>query len=201
MAETYVHQDVARTAVLVKRFDRTGSQRHMVLSGASLLKTEYPAKNGFENNNANWSYPTLARTLREIGVPDVDLVELFGRMIFNALIGNDDDHPRNHAVVWRQSENKWRLSPAFDIVPNMLETPTTLSMQLSQDRWNISNETLFADWKYFGFTERVQARKYADSLISETMNASHFLEDDGLSAEDSAFIRARIQTVMLKLNS
>jgi serine/threonine-protein kinase HipA len=199
MAETYVHQDDARTAVLVKRFDRTGSQRHMVLSGASLLKAEYPAKNGFEKNNVNWSYPTLARTLREIGVPDVDLVELFGRMIFNALIGNDDDHPRNHAVVWSQSQKKWRLSPAFDVVPNMLETPITLSMQLSQDRWDISREALFADWKYFGFIERTQAQEYANNLMAETMSASQFLEDDGLSTEDSELIRARIQAVMLKL--
>jgi serine/threonine-protein kinase HipA len=104
MADTALHQDHARIAVLVKRFDRTDDQRHMVLSGASILKTEYPARLSINQNNANWSYPLLAQSLRLIGVPDVDLMELFGRMLFNALIGNDDDHPRNHAILWSQSE-------------------------------------------------------------------------------------------------
>ena len=36
-------------------------------------------------------------------------------MVFNALISNTDDHPRNHAVIAPGSE--WRLSPAYDLVP------------------------------------------------------------------------------------
>lgn len=32
MAECKIYKDNARTAVLVKRFDRVGAQRHMVLS-------------------------------------------------------------------------------------------------------------------------------------------------------------------------
>lgn len=52
--------------------------------------------------------------MRRIGVPISDLNELFGRMLFNALCGNDDDHPRNYAVIWMEAERKWRLSPAFD---------------------------------------------------------------------------------------
>jgi len=199
MADTYVHQDDARTAVLVKRFDRFGSQRHMVLSGASLLQTEYPANTGRNNDNSRWSYPLLAQSLRVIGVPDVDLVELFGRMIFNALVGNDDDHPRNHAVVWNQSEKKWRLSPAFDVVPNMLETPTNLSMQLSQGRWDISYEALFGDWKYFGFSSMKQSHDYANKLMVDTISASQSLEEDGLSSDDAYLIRLRIETVSLKL--
>ncbi len=30
------------------------------------------------------------------------------RMAFNALAGNEDDHARNHAVIWEQGG--WRLS-------------------------------------------------------------------------------------------
>lgn len=201
MAETYVHQDDARTAVLVKRFDRVGSQRHMVLSGASLLQTKYPANTGRNNDNSRWSYPLLGQSLRAIGVPDVDLVELFGRMIFNALVGNDDDHPRNHAVVWNQTEKKWRLSPAFDVVPNMLETPTSLSMQLSQGRWDILNEALFGDWKYFGFSSMEQSQDFANKLMVDTIRASHSLEEDGLSSDDAYLIRLRIKTVSLKLKA
>lgn len=200
MAETALHQDHARTAVLVKRFDRADDQRHMVLSGASILKTEYPAKLSVNQNNANWSYPLLAQSLRLIGVPDVDLMELFGRMLFNALIGNDDDHPRNHAIVWSQSEKKWRLSPAFDVVPNMEETPRNLSMQLSQGRWDISYDALFYDWKYFGFANKAATHHYAKHLIAAIIDSSNLLERDGLLSEDTELIRSRIQSVAHQLN-
>jgi serine/threonine-protein kinase HipA len=120
-------------------------------------------------------------------------------MLFNALIGNDDDHPRNHAVVWNQSEKKWRLSPAFDVVPNMTETPKTLSMQLSQGRWDISNAALFADWKYFGFLSLAQAYQYANELIVKTKTGSLFLEETGLFSDDAELIRLRIQDIAQKI--
>jgi serine/threonine-protein kinase HipA len=172
----------------------------MVLSGASILKTEYPARLSVNQNNANWSYPLLAQSLRLIGVPDVDLIELFGRLLFNALIGNDDDHPRNHAIVWNQNEKKWRLSPAFDVVPNMEDTPKNLSMQLSQGRWDISHDALFGDWKYFGFTNKLAAHHYAQQLAAAIVDSSNLLEKDGLLTEDAELIRSRIQFVAHQLD-
>jgi serine/threonine-protein kinase HipA len=38
-------------------------------------------------------------------------------MCFNALITNNDDHPRNHAMI--AMDEDWRLSPAYDLVPAM----------------------------------------------------------------------------------
>lgn len=201
MAECKLHQDQARSAVLVKRFDREGSQRHMVLSGASLLETEYPTgKYDGGQNQSRWSYPLLAQALRRIGVPQKDLNELFGRMIFNALSGNDDDHPRNHAVIWRQQENRWRLSPAFDVVPNMSESPKQLAMQLSMNRWDIHKNTLLADWRYFGFDSLIHAESYKDKVIKNVVQASEYLEHDGLVKEDADFLRTRMQSVLKVLN-
>jgi serine/threonine-protein kinase HipA len=37
-------------------------------------------------------------------------------MVFNALISNTDDHPRNHAVVAMDAD--WKLSPAYDLAPS-----------------------------------------------------------------------------------
>lgn len=45
-----------------------------------------------------------------------DLEQLFRRVLFNILIGNRDDHLRNHGFL--REGNGWRLSPAFDINPN-----------------------------------------------------------------------------------
>jgi serine/threonine-protein kinase HipA len=104
-----------RDALLIKRFDRTktekGYQRARMLSALTLLRAE-------ENPQIreNWSYVLLAEELRRISAqPKEDAPELFRRMCFNALISNTDDHPRNHAVI--AMDRDWRLSPAYDLTP------------------------------------------------------------------------------------
>jgi len=37
-------------------------------------------------------------------------------VVFNVLIGNLDDHLRNHGFLYDQ-QGKWRLSPAYDLNP------------------------------------------------------------------------------------
>jgi serine/threonine-protein kinase HipA len=162
-AETVYHPIGAGLgAVRVLRFDRHHDRRRMALSGATLLQTEYPG----QTLAAQWSYPRLAEELRRIGAPAEDRIELFGRMLFNAICGNDDDHPRNHAAVFSPEENRWRLSPAFDVVPNPDEdAPTALSMQLSLGRTDISREATLGEIVRFGFGSREEATKYLDNLL------------------------------------
>jgi len=62
--------------------------------------------------------------------PDADRLELFKRMVFNAMVTNNDDHPRNHAML--RTAAGWRLSPAYDIVPVPL---------ISQERRDLALET------------------------------------------------------------
>jgi serine/threonine-protein kinase HipA len=106
-----------RDALLIKRFDRkrtnTGYRRARMLSALTLLRAE-----DTHQDRAKWSYLLLAEELRRISSqPKADAHELFRRMCFNALITNNDDHPRNHAVI--AMENEWKLSPAYDLVPAM----------------------------------------------------------------------------------
>ena len=106
-----------RDALLVKRFDRQGTEhgyrRARMLSALTLLRAE-----DTHQDRSKWSYVLLAEELRRISVnPKADAAELFKRMCFNALITNNDDHPRNHAVL--ALENDWRLSPAYDLIPAM----------------------------------------------------------------------------------
>lgn len=63
---------------------------------------------------AQKSYADVAAAVRLIGSDAGE--EMFRRMVFNALIGNSDDHLRNHAVI-RSTKGTWNLSPAFDMVP------------------------------------------------------------------------------------
>lgn len=150
-----------RSVVRVLRFDRRDTQRHMCLSAASLLQAEYPDL----HQTDRWSYPRLAEELKLVGAPSEDRIELFGRMVFNAVCGNDDDHVRNHAIVYHHAERRWRLAPAFDVVPNAVETPTGLHMQLSLGRFDISRQALLADAHRFGFTSTQEAAAWLDALL------------------------------------
>ena len=112
--ETVANKDV----LLVQRFDRTltaeGYLRHRMISGLTALGAE-----DSHGDRAKWSYLLLADELRRRSArPVQDLEELFRRMVFNALISNTDDHPRNHALIAAASE--WELSPAYDLTPNPL---------------------------------------------------------------------------------
>jgi serine/threonine-protein kinase HipA len=104
-----------RDVLFVKRFDREhtkeGYRRARMLSALTLLRTS-----DSHQDRDNWSYLLLAEELRRICAdPKAAAQELFKRMVFNALISNNDDHPRNHAVI-APSAN-WQLSPAYDLTP------------------------------------------------------------------------------------
>lgn len=46
-----------------------------------------------------------------------DLEELFARMVFNILVSNDDDHLRNHGLLWEPEARGWALSPLYNVAP------------------------------------------------------------------------------------
>lgn len=171
-----VHHSLSNgvSVVRVLRFDRHAHRRIMALSGASLLQTEYP---GGPSEAGKWSYPRLAEVLKQIGAPVEDRQELFGRMVFNAVVGNDDDHPRNHAVIYRHDEKCWRLAPAFDVVPNPDDTPRRLAMQLSVARYDISRDSVLADAIRFGFDEREAATTYLNALLGHIESAFSTLQN------------------------
>ncbi len=106
-----------RDALMLDRFDREWSpdanayRRYGLVSGLTVIDAE----DGYLGRD-RWSYPLLADELRRWSVKsNDDRRELFLRMVFNAMVTNNDDHPRNHALL--RTNSGWRLSPAYDIVP------------------------------------------------------------------------------------
>lgn len=45
----------------------------------------------------------------------VDLENMFRRMCFNVFAHNRDDHAKNFSFLYDKSEDKWHLSPAYDL--------------------------------------------------------------------------------------
>lgn len=102
-----------RDVFLIQRFDRLieGNRLRRVPFASSLTMLE-----AHEIAAHRYSYRDLAEALRRFGSdPRRDLRELFRRMAFNILVGNDDDHLRNHAFLF--DGRGWRLSPLYDVVP------------------------------------------------------------------------------------
>ncbi len=57
---------------------------------------------------------------------EVDLDQLFRRLVFNVLAANRDDHLRNHGFL--RSLGGWRLAPAFDVNPSPGSPEHTLAI-------------------------------------------------------------------------
>jgi serine/threonine-protein kinase HipA len=119
VAETRMVSVGSQRAVLVKRFDRAEGPAYEpsahYLSALSLLN--------FPETSSQGSYSDIAQEiLKFTTMPHDGRRELFARMVFNVACGNRDDHLKNHALLY--SEGGWRLSPAFDIVPQPDMYPT-----------------------------------------------------------------------------
>ncbi|MBA2077353.1 HipA domain-containing protein [Rhodanobacter sp. PCA2] len=94
----------------VQRFDRTPNSRRMFSSAMAQLDAT-----GSEGH----SYLDLVQVIETSGTSTQiarDLEQLFRRVLFNILIGNRDDHLRNHGFL--RAGDGWQLSPAFDVNPN-----------------------------------------------------------------------------------
>ncbi|MCJ8317342.1 type II toxin-antitoxin system HipA family toxin [Idiomarina sp.] len=101
--------------LMSQRFDRHGVDiTHHFMSANSLLSDGSVSEAMLKSS---YSYGALAEHLRKYSESPDDAPELFKRMVFNVLIGNTDDHGRNHALLWDLKSGGWRLSPAYDVLP------------------------------------------------------------------------------------
>lgn len=98
-------------ALLVDRFDRApGGARHRIVSALTVL-----GLNPFPEGRYA-TYALLADEIRaHFDRPTETLRELFGRIVFNILCSNTDDHGRNHAAF--VLDGTLGLTPAYDICP------------------------------------------------------------------------------------
>lgn len=95
---------------LIRRFDRSDTDRIPYLSAASLLQAE-------PDDGAEHAYTELVDEMRRHAAdPTRDIAELWRRIVFSVLITNTDDHLQNHGFLHVGGE-LWRLAPAFDLNP------------------------------------------------------------------------------------
>ncbi len=159
-----------RDVLLVRRFDRDrvedGYRRHRMVSALTLLQSDDdPAA------RRDWSYILLSDEIRRVSAePEADLRELFGRMCFNAVVSNLDDHPRNHAVLAKGRD--WRLSPAFDLTPTPMIAleRRDLAMACGSAGRYANRENLLSQHGRFLLSEE-EATAILDHIVETVRNA------------------------------
>lgn len=95
--------------LLIKRFDLTQNKgRRHLISFQTLLKAE---------GHYTFGYIDLFAALRKLSArPAVDIESLFRQMVFNAFMGNTDDHLKNFSLL--HDNGGYYLSPAYDLLPD-----------------------------------------------------------------------------------
>jgi len=108
VAAVELTESLGKDVLLVERFDRpaAGGRRALVSALTILGLGEWGGRYA--------SYEALADKIRErFTEPRSTLRELFSRLALNVLLGNTDDHARNHAAFWDGAA--LTLTPAYDI--------------------------------------------------------------------------------------
>lgn len=118
-----------RQIILVKRFDLERTDSGVLRNGFASAHTILGMGNPMEDGRRK-SYLRFSDEVRR-WTGEGKQFEIWKRLVFNALVGNIDDHARNHALI--RDAKGWRLSPAFDIVAGNSRDPVVLAMQIHQD--------------------------------------------------------------------
>jgi serine/threonine-protein kinase HipA len=180
--------------LLVERFDRSplnggGFARWRYASAQSIFwSSPEVARYSFQG-----SYTNLARQLRVWErSPARSVRELYRRVVFNALVGNTDDHDKNHGVV-AGTDGEFVLAPAFDLtISEKLGKRNYLAMSFGAKGAEISLENLLSECEVFGYTP-AQAREIIDEQWKTI--SSRLLETivgNGSSQDKAARTVARI---------
>ena len=139
---------------LSKRFDRIGEKRIHYASAITLLgKTD--------GDSYNTSYLDIANFINQFGSNvKEDLLELWKRLVFNIIIHNTDDHLRNHGFLL--SDTGWKLSPVFDINPNL--DKNILSLNIIDNNNELSLKTAL-DTAYYYKIQYNEAKNVISNMI------------------------------------
>lgn len=172
-----------RDVLMLRRFDHQhtpdGHLRFGLASGLTMLGSDDDPM-----DRGKWSYPLLADNLRRRSEkPDRDCLELFRRIVFNAAVTNNDDHPRNHALLRRQKA--WRLSPAYDLVPAPVVSLERRDLALTVGDYSrtASIYNLLSQAGRFGLSAE-EARGHIDRLVDVVQHWRDGFFACGVSVQD-----------------
>ena len=115
--------------------------------------------------------------------PVEDLHELWRRIIFGVMIGNLDDHLRNHGFIYDR-DGMWRLSPAYDLNPVPLEEKVReLTTWISEEGPEASVHLARKAAPYFALKSN-QAEQIIEDVSQVTTSWRNVARQLGMNATD-----------------
>lgn len=173
-----------RPVALIRRFDRAGENRIPFLSAMSLL--------GLNDGDAA-TYTDIAECIRMYSsAPTADLHELWRRIVFGVMIGNLDDHLRNHGFLY-DSDDKWRLSPAYDLNPVPLEEMVReLTTWISDEGPEAELDLAYRAAPFFALKDE-EAARIAGEVAAGLQCWRDLARQFGMSAADTAVYATAIR--------
>ena len=178
-----------KDVLLIERFDREckneGWARKLMLSALTLLNLD-------EMTPYYASYEDLAELIRHrFTNPKATLQEMFGRIVFNILCGNTDDHARNHAAFW--DGKHLTLTPAYDLCPQMRQGgEASQAMMISGSDRSSRLTTCLAAAHRFMLSD-TEARAIIDAqIVSINSNWDTVCNEADLSPIDRILFRDRL---------
>lgn len=179
---------LGKDVLLIERFDRrlveTNWTRYAVVSALTMLELEE-----LEARYASYEdFSTLIR--HRFTNPKQTLEELFGRMVFNILVGNTDDHARNHAAFWDGKDLE--LTPAYDVCPQGRTGGEATQAMLITGNKRLSQLTLCLEAAPQFLLGADRARTLITTqLATIRSNWNQVCDDAGLGEVDRAFLWGR----------
>jgi serine/threonine-protein kinase HipA len=183
VARVEITRSLGKDVLLVERFDRpAGGSRRARVSAMTILELD-------EMSARYASYADLADVIRSrFTEPEQTLRELFARITFNILVGNNDDHARNHSAFWDGSHLTLTLTPAYDICPQPRSGGETAQlMAIGRDGYRMSQVAGCVDRASVYLLSEAEARFIIDHQISVIEAEWPAVCDDaGMSEADRA---------------
>lgn len=178
-----------KDVLLIERFDRecknNSWMRKLMLSALTLLELD-------EMTPHYASYEDLAELIRHrFTDPKATLQEMFGRIVFNILCGNTDDHARNHAAFW--DGKNLTLTPAYDLCPQMRQGgEASQAMLIAGNDRSSRLITCLTSAKNFMLSE-AEAREIIDAqILCINKNWDAACDEAELSLIDRALFKDRL---------
>lgn len=164
VSDSFLHRVLGKDVLIVERFDRDylsqGKTRKLMLSALSLLNLD-------EMEARYASYKDLAEIVRQhFDQPRLQLLELYKRLVFNILIGNTDDHARNHSAFW--DGHSLKLTPAYDLCPQArIGQEATQAMAIEGAEGNLSKlSNVLSVCEYFQI-QKSNAKDIIEKMITD----------------------------------
>lgn len=164
-----------------KRFDRIGGGR---IHFSSAMTMTGNSEETIKDNPA--SYLDIVEFIQDHGCNvDLNLAQLWRRIIFNIAVSNTDDHLRNHGFLL--SDEGWQLSPAYDINPSI--DKDGLALNIDMDNNDLDFDLAKSVGEYFRLNEQ-QMNTIIDEVLASVKKWEIVAKEIGISRSELELMKS-----------